>query len=110
MAIKPIENLPGTQVDKYEAARDGLIEDVIQIIREKIPLCEITSEAYTVNTMRSAISAAIRRGTVRWNQSLPEGAPRIWPDRFTILRRKDAEKKPHFYIQYDVPEEEQDNE
>ena len=103
MAIKPIDSLPGEQVDQYNEARNALTEDVTQIIKDNIPLCEITSEKYTTNTMRDAIKRAIRYATVYWNrrEDVQNGdAQRVSEDMFSVLRRKDSDGKFHFYIEF----------
>ena len=42
MAIKPIECLPGSQQDAFNDAKQQIVSDIMQIIQENIPLCEIT--------------------------------------------------------------------
>ena len=68
MPIVPIEKLPEKPTSDYEAAQAKAIQDVIQIIRERIPLCEITMDVYSGNYMRSAIHCAIRRASEDWFQ------------------------------------------
>lgn len=109
MAIKPIDSLPGEQVDQYNEARNALTEDVTQIIKDNVSLCEITSEKYTTNTMRDAIKRAIRYATVYWNrrEDVQSGdAQRVSEDMFSILRRKDNDGNYHFYIKFSMIEEE----
>ena len=110
MAIMPIESLPGEQVDQFKAARDALTEDVLQIIRQKIPLCEITSEKYTTNTMRDALKRAVRYAEVLWNrrEAVQEGEiERVDGNMFTIIRRKSHDGKYHYYIEFSGAKEDE---
>ena len=104
MAITPIEKLPAKPTSVYEAAQERAIQDVLQIIRERIPLCEITMDAYSGNYMRSAINYAIRRAGWRWNKDNPDN--RI--DYFTqldVTSRKDKDGNRHWYIKYKPKEQ-----
>ena len=104
MAITPIEKLPDDPASKYKEARAQLIDDVLEIIAKDIPLCEVTSEAYTTNTMRDALKHAIHNAVYRWNNRpvAKKGQHhKVSADMFTITRRKDDDGAFHFYVQYD---------
>lgn len=108
MAITPIEKLPGEKVDLYKEARIRLENDILQIVRDKITLCEITSEMYTTNTMRDALKRAIRYAVVHSNHrnNVKRGETgHLDESMFSIIRRKDAEGKHHFYIEYTAEKE-----
>ena len=99
MAITPIEKLPAKPTSVYEAAQAQAIEDVLQIIRERIPLCEITMDAYSGNYKRSALNSAIRRACWRWNKDNQEKRIDFYTQ-FEVTSRKDKDGNRHWYIKY----------
>ena len=107
MAIKPIDNLPGGQMDVFNEARQQVVSDILQIIREGIPLCEITIKNYSENYYRSIIKDAIRKACGRYNDSPVAQTPsKVYSDMFEIARRKGGDGKYHWYIKYEIPTEE----
>ena len=103
MAITPIEKLPEKPTSDYEAAQQKAIQDVLQIIRERISLCEITMDAYSGNYMRTAIHTAIRRACWRWNKDNQERRIDFYTQ-FEVTSRKDKGENRHWYIKY-MPKE-----
>lgn len=99
MAITPIEKLPEKPTSDYEAAQAKAIQDVLQIIRERIPLCEITMDAYSGNYMRSAVHTAIRRACWRWNKDNQERRIDFYMQ-FEVISRNDKDGNRHWYIKY----------
>ena len=107
MAIKPVESMPGLPEDDFKVARKQVLDDILQIIRERIPLCEITIKNYSENYYRSIIKDAIRKACTRYNDSLVAQTPAcVYPDMFDISRRKGDDGKYHWYIKFDIPAEE----
>lgn len=108
MAIKPIDSLPGGQMDAFNEARQQVVSDILQIIREGIPLCEITIKNYSENYYRSIIKDAIRKACGRYNDSPVAQTPsKVYSDMFEIARRKGDDGKHHWYIKYNKPAEEE---
>ena len=108
MAIKPIDSLPGGQMDAFNEARQQVVSDILQIIREGIPLCEITIKNYSENYYRSIIKDAIRKACARYNDSQVAHTPsKVYSDMFEIARRKGDDGKHHWYIKYNKPAEEE---
>lgn len=99
MAIMAIEKLPEKPTSTYKAAQAQAIEDVLQIIRERITLCEITMDAYSGNYIRSAIHYAIRRACWHWNKDNPENRIDFYTQ-FDVTSRKDKDGNRHWYIKY----------
>ena len=110
MAIKVIDKLPGIGTeDSYKEARDQVMEDVLQIIRENIPLCEITVDGYSSHYQRDAINHAIRRACSKYNRNdRPEEGMRVSTDCFELTGRKDSDGKRHWYIKFKKPEREEE--
>ena len=100
MAIKPIECLPGSQQDAFNDAKQQIVSDIMQIIQENIPLCEITIKNYSENYYRSAISHAIRSACARHNNMVADAADKVWAEDFEVVRRKDENGKRHWYIKF----------
>jgi hypothetical protein len=100
VAIKPIECLPGSQQDAFNDAKQQIVSDIMQIIQENIPLCEITIKNYSENYYRSAISHAIRSACARHNNMVADAADKVWVEDFEVIRRKDENGKRHWYIKF----------
>ena len=103
MAIKPIECLPGSQQDAFNDAKQQIVSDIMQIIQENIPLCEITIKNYSENYYRSAISHAIRTACARYNKTATDNADRVYQEDFEVVRRKGEDGKRHWYIKFRRP-------
>ena len=109
MAIKPVDSMPGVPEDAFKEARKQVLEDVLQIIRERIPLCEITIMHYSENYYRSIIKEAIRKACDRYNNTRTIETPfDVYPDMFDVSRRKGYDGKYHWYIKFDMQPEEED--
>ena len=102
MAITLIEKLPEKPTSRYEAAQAQAIEDVLQIIRERIPLCEITMDAYIGNYKRSALNSAIRKACCKYNRenALERGDRIDYFEQFDLTSRKDKDGIRHWFIKY----------
>ena len=96
MAIMPIDEIPESSDDKRKTLRDKLMNDVLQIIKQQIPLCEITS-GYRDSTMRAGLQTAIRRAVYRWNQKHIQD---LSYDDLIIHRRKEDDGSVHWYIEF----------
>ena len=102
--ITPIDKLPEKPTSDYEAAQAKAIQDILQIIRERIPLCEITMDAYSGSYIRSAIHLAIRRACWRWNKDNQEKRIDFYTQ-FEVTSRKDKDGNRHWYIKYKLKEQ-----
>lgn len=102
--ITPIDKLPEKPTSDYEAAQAKAIQDILQIIRERIPLCEITMDAYSGSYIRSAIHWAIRRACWRWNKDNQEKRIDFYTQ-FEVTSRKDKDGNRHWYIKYKLKEQ-----
>lgn len=107
MAIKPVESMPGAPEDVFKVARKQVLDDILQIIRERIPLCEITIKHYSENYYRSIIKEAIRKACDRYNDTRTVQEPTdVYPDMFDVSRRKGYDGKYHWYIKFEIQPEE----
>ena len=107
MAIKPVESMPGAPEDVFKVARKQVLDDILQIIRERIPLCEITIKHYSENYYRSIIKEAIRKACDRYNDTRTIQTPlHVYPDMFDVSRRKGDDGKYHWYIKFKTHQEE----
>ena len=101
MAITPIERLPGGPDDAFKNAMEQIVADILQIIHDGIPLCEITIKGYSENYQRDALRKAIRYACSRYNRSMVAGPVGIVDQNdFELMRRKDDAGKRHWYIRY----------
>lgn len=100
MMIKQIDKIPDgeSKTDKYSKARKDLVEDIMTIIRDNIPYCEVTLDAYSDNYKRSLIDWAIRCAVSKVKRQA--GIVVDWLNDFRIVSCKDADGKRHWYIEY----------
>lgn len=94
MAVKPIKEIPGRQVD---GKMDRLKADILEIIEKRIPMAEIVDSPYTEQTMRARMTTAIRK--IVWEYSEKKGTKHIPFVKKVIdfkVRKVDGEF--HYYV------------
>ena len=98
--ITAIDKIPdGTdKTAKYRKAEEAVIADVMQIMRENIPLCEITVEEYSENYKANVIRCAIRNAVWRYKRETDMAIDQY--EDFDVTTRKDKAGKKHYYIKY----------
>ncbi len=96
MAIKMIDRIPGHT--PVLTSHDGLVSDILKIVDEEIPLCEITDTGYKDSYMRDALKYAIRTAVSRRRDRKGLGS-----NQFRIFSRKDPAGNVHWYVQYQGP-------
>lgn len=100
MGIKVIDSLP--IIEKKEKLKD-LMEDIREIIRNRIRICEIVNTKYSSSTMRERLNRAMRE--VLWDlaKTVENGKERVpnAKEVFTITMRKE-DGEPHWYVLFDV--------
>ena len=98
--ITAIDKIPDgpDRTAKYKRAQEAVITDVMRIIRDNIPLCEITVDEYSENYKRNVISYAIRIAVWRYKRETDMIIDQ-YKD-FEVTTRKDEAGKKHYYIEY----------
>jgi len=98
--IKQIDKIPDgdSRSDKYRKAQEAVIADIMQIMRDNIPLCEVTVEEYSENYKRDVIQHAINLAVWRYKKDTDLVIDR-YKD-FEVTTRKDEAGKKHYYIEY----------
>lgn len=98
--IKQIDKIPDglDRMEKFRRAKEAVAFDAMRIIRENIPLCEITVDEYSENYKVQIISWALRKAVWRYNC---ETHMEIDQNKdFNVFTRKDEAGKKHYYIEY----------
>ena len=98
--ITPIDKIPDgkDRMAKYCRAQEAIIADIMQIMRDNIPLCEVTVEEYSENYKRDVIQHAINLAVWRYKKDTDLVIDR-YKD-FEVTTRKDEAGKTHYYIKY----------
>lgn len=101
--MTPIERIPVTG-NKYSADYERLRSEVLEIISQKVQLCEIDPGNYNHNSVRDVLKRAIRRACFEYNKD--HNAHISW-GQFDIMSRR-IDNKYHWYIQFNFgPEKEE---
>lgn len=98
--ITAIDKIPDgpDRTTKYRIAKDAVIVDIMRIIRENIPLCEITVDEYSENYKAQIINWCIRK--VVWSYTCKTDMKIDENKDFNVFTRKDEAGKKHYYIKY----------
>ena len=100
MMIKQIDKIPDGPdgMAKYRRAKEAVVFDTMRIIRENIPLCEITVDEYSENYKAQIISWALRKAA--WHYNCETDMDIDGYKDFNVFTRKDEAGKRHYYIEY----------
>lgn len=98
--ITAIDKIPDglDGAEKYRRAKESVVFDAMRIIRENIPLCEITVDEYSENYKVQIISWALRKAVWRYNCETDMEIDQN--NDFNVFTRKDKAGKKHYYIEY----------